>query len=84
MHPRALIFNFCRGREMFAIGWSEGESVTYTFPHPIRAVVSRGGDELEVEGQTVTLDGTPRYIVFASPVSQEGGGPDCGEHPHGG
>lgn len=71
LHPRARIFNFCQGREMFSIGWCEKEPVSYTFPQPIRAVVSRDGEELEVSGRTVRMDGSPKYILFEPPGAGE-------------
>ena len=81
LHPRARIFNFCRGREMFAIGWCAGEPVSYTFPHPIQGVVSRDGEELESGGRTVEMDGTPKYIIFAPAASGEvPDNADDGEH----
>lgn len=85
VHPWARIFNFCKGREMFAVGWSEGEPAAYTFPHPIRSIVSRDGGQIEVRGQAVVLERTPKYIIFEPPDGHDAGGDEnAGDHRHDG
>jgi hypothetical protein len=64
VHSEARIFNFCKGQEVFAVGWSEGEAVDFRFPSPVKRVVSRDGEELAVTDQTITLDGSPRYVFY--------------------
>jgi len=64
VHPGARIFNFCRGKDVFAVGWTERGTVDYRFPSSIKRVISRGGEELAVTGRTVTLDTSPRYVFF--------------------
>jgi len=81
IHPQLHLFNFCKGREVFCIGWSEGDAVEYTFTQPISAVVSRSGEKLDVTDRTVRFDGSPRYIIFDVTGSAEAGdsGMDCGD-----
>jgi hypothetical protein len=64
VHPEARVFNFCKGKEVFAVGWSERGKVNFQFPSPISRVIGRGGEEFGVTGRTVTLDASPRYIFF--------------------
>lgn len=64
--PDAWVFNFCKGKEVFAVAWCDKGSQAFTFPSPIKKVISRDGAELEFQEHTVTLDGSPRYIVFES------------------
>jgi hypothetical protein len=67
--PGAHVFNFCKGKDVFAVGWTEKGTLDYEFPSHIKRVVSRDGKELAVTGRTVSLDTSPRYIFF---VNQEG------------
>jgi hypothetical protein len=64
VHTEARIFNFCKGQEVFAVGWSEGEPVEFRFPSPVKRVVNRDGKQLAVTDQTITLDASPRYIFY--------------------
>ncbi len=67
--PDAWVLNFCRGKEMFAVAWCDHGSRAFTFSSPIKKVVSRDGDELDFQDRTVSLDGSPKYIVFESEKS---------------
>ncbi len=64
VHPVARVFNFCKGQEEFAVGWSEQGPVEFLFPSPVKRVVGRDGEELPVTDRTVTLDASPRYIFY--------------------
>ncbi len=70
--PRAWVFNFCKGNEVFSVAWSDQGIHDFTFPSPIKRVISRDGAELDFQESTVTLDGSPRYIVF-EPEKPESG-----------
>jgi len=64
VHPEARIFNFCQGKDVFAVGWTERGTVDFHFPSPIKRVVGRDGEELPVTGRTVMLNASPRYVFF--------------------
>ncbi len=70
VHPTAHILSFCRGREVFAAGWTEGEPIRYRFPLPVKRVVGRDGEELTMEGPDVTLDGHPKYVFLEGAEAQ--------------
>jgi len=63
-HSTARVFNFCKGQEVFAVGWSEQGQIDFRFPSPVKRVVSRDGEELTVMDRTVTLDASPRYVFY--------------------
>jgi hypothetical protein len=77
MHPEAWIFNFCQGKEVFAVGWTEQGTVDFCFPSPIKRVVGRDGEELAVTGRTVTLNASPRYIFFEHPGERDVSGAEA-------
>jgi hypothetical protein len=70
VHPTAHILSFCRGREVFAAGWTEGEPICYRFPLPVKRVVGRDGEELTIKGPDVMLDGHPKYVFLEGAEAQ--------------
>ncbi len=70
--PRVWVFNFCKGKEVFAVAWCDQGIQDFSFPSPIKRVISRDGAELDFQENTVTLDGSPRYVVFESEKSESG------------
>jgi hypothetical protein len=59
-------FLFRRGGESFAVAWAVGGSAELDFDRPVRRVIGRdGGEEPGRAGaRRITIDGSPRYVVF--------------------
>jgi len=66
VHPEAEIFVFCKEKEVFAVGWTDGDSVEYEFPGELKRIFTRDGDEVPVVSREVVLDGFPKYVIFAA------------------
>jgi len=61
---KAEIFMFCRRQDVFAVAWTKGEEIEYTFPGQIKKIQDRSGRELPTAGNTVVLDHSPKYIFY--------------------
>ncbi len=59
-------FIFRRGDESFAVAWAARGPAELEFDRPVRRVIGRdGGEEPARHGaRRITLDGSPRYVVF--------------------
>lgn len=64
-YTKAEIFMFCRRQEVFAVAWTKGEPVVYTFPGRIKKIRDRSGQELPVTDSSIVLDQSPKYIFMS-------------------
>jgi hypothetical protein len=63
-HSQAAIFTFTKDDDRFAVCWTTGPELDFTFPKTIKKILDRDGHEIPVEGQDLTLSGTPKYVFF--------------------
>ena len=63
-HPEAEVFVFCKGKDVFAVGWTRGKAVEYVFPEKIAKILDREGQKISVTGNKVSLDASPKYIFL--------------------
>jgi len=58
-------FMFRRGAESFAVVWAARGTAEVEFDRRVRRVIDRdGGEEPARPGRRITVDGSPRYVVF--------------------
>ncbi|MCJ7679721.1 MAG: hypothetical protein MUP70_03255 [Candidatus Aminicenantes bacterium] len=63
-HPNAFLFTFINNGRSFAAGWTNGPSIRHTFVNRIDTVLSRNGQSIPIQGQTLTLRPSPKWIFF--------------------
>ena len=63
-HPEAYIFLFTKGKERFAVGWTNGKSSTVSIDEPVKYIKSGDGGVLSPPSQQILLDESPKYIGF--------------------
>ena len=64
----AKIFIFVKNKNVFAVGWTTGEALEYTFPGRLLKVLDRSGKQLPVSGNKLQLDSSPKYIFLSGDV----------------
>lgn len=63
-HPEAMIFSFCKGKDNFAICWTNGAACDYVFPRHIVRVLSRDGEDMPFKDDQIKIDETPKYVFL--------------------
>jgi hypothetical protein len=59
------IFIFVKEKDVFAVGWTTGEALEYTFPGRLLKVLDRSGKDVLITGNKVQLDSSPKYIFLS-------------------
>jgi len=65
-HPRAEIYLFRRGSEVFAVGWTRQGAAAHVFPQAVSRIMDRDGRVLECSLEPVSFEESPRYVFFRS------------------
>ena len=63
-HSRAMMFSFQKGKEIFAVCWTNDSPCDHVFERRVARVIGRDGDEIPVKDNRVKIDGSPKYVFF--------------------
>ena len=59
-----MIFFFQRGKDDFAVCWTNNNPCDHVFERRIIRVIGRDGDEIPVKNNQVKIDASPKYVFF--------------------
>jgi hypothetical protein len=60
----AEVFRFRKDGRAFAVAWMAGTPAGRVFEEPIEAVFDRAGRPLAFSGRAISLNGSPKYVLF--------------------
>ena len=63
-HPGATIFSFQKGKEDFAVCWTNEDPCEHDFERKVSRVIGRDGDEIPAKRNRVRIDASPKYVFF--------------------
>ena len=58
------IFFFSRENESWALCWTPGRPLDYSFSRPVKKVVSRDGEEMSRPAECIRIERSPKYVFF--------------------
>ncbi|UCC39542.1 MAG: hypothetical protein JSV96_17465 [Candidatus Aminicenantes bacterium] len=63
-HQQAEIFAFHKGEHDFAVCWTNGPALDYSFAGRVRRILDRDGKEIPSSNGRVTIEESPKYVFL--------------------